>query len=153
MTTTEYACHYLTAPGRIARRIYHAPDLAEAMAMHRDAMPEYGDKVTGWYGPEGRIGAPTIPPLPLTIYTFTPEGTVTTSALDTDRFSLPEGHKSASRHFIAPDGAGVSARWATLDDRVVSVHVSADLFGLYHFDTLSHDPDTCEDCPSLKTWV
>ena len=53
MTMNEYVCKYLTDATHSARRVYHAPDLPTAMAMHNAAMPEYKDKVLTWIGPTG----------------------------------------------------------------------------------------------------
>lgn len=35
------------------RRVYHASDLPDAMAMHNQAMPEYSDRVISWLAPSG----------------------------------------------------------------------------------------------------
>lgn len=49
----EYVCHYVTGPMKEARAIYHAPNLATAMAAHNSALPEFADKVLKWVGPSG----------------------------------------------------------------------------------------------------
>lgn len=49
----EYVCHYVTGPMTPARAVYHASDLATAMASHNTSLPQYSDKVLKWVGPTG----------------------------------------------------------------------------------------------------
>lgn len=49
----EYTCHYLTGRHTVARRVYHADTLPDAMASHNAAMAEFSDKVVKWVGPTG----------------------------------------------------------------------------------------------------
>lgn len=49
----EYVCVYFTGPLSTARGVYHADDLAQAMAMHNAALPERADQVLKWIGPTG----------------------------------------------------------------------------------------------------
>lgn len=48
-----YKVRFLTGHVSSSHAIYHAPDLATAMAMHNEARPEYADKVLSWEGPTG----------------------------------------------------------------------------------------------------
>lgn len=49
----EYVCHYLTDATHSARAVYHASTIADAMAMHNSALPEFKEKVLKWDGPTG----------------------------------------------------------------------------------------------------
>lgn len=51
----EYVCTFLTGHNESSRRIYHAPGLGEAMAMHNDAMPEFRSKVLKWVAADSGI--------------------------------------------------------------------------------------------------
>ncbi len=49
----KYVCHYAVGDFRSALEVYHADTLAQAMASHNAALPEFADKVLKWVGPTG----------------------------------------------------------------------------------------------------
>lgn len=47
-TMGEYTCHFLLTDGTIARAVYHAEWVYDAMAMHNAAKPEFSEAVIKW---------------------------------------------------------------------------------------------------------
>lgn len=154
MSHYPYICRYLESPGRPAQKTYTATCLEDAQAVHADAMPGHRDKVLDWKGPLGWMGLSSIPPQPVTVYTLPSiaGGPVAERmTLDTVSHPVPPGHVLEIRYFTAPDGSALMVSWHALDGKVTEMAVGPDTYGLHHFDTIGHNPFTCDDCPALKT--
>lgn len=155
MPTHKYVCRYLTSPGRPARLTYQASTIEEAIAMHEAAAPEYALSVIDWVGPKGLIHKTTIPPQLVTQYILgsEPGDPVQTDTMtDLSPLRVPPGHEIEWRHFIARDGSELEVTWYTLDGALKEIRVNVDLLGLHHWDTVGHNPFTCDNCPGLVDW-
>lgn len=156
MSAYPYVCRYLQSPGRPAQQIYPADCLEDAMAAHREAMPGHRHAVLDWEGPLGWMRLTSIPPQPMTVYTLPtdPDGpTHIDTRTDIESPPVPPGHILERRDFAALDGTALTVTWHTVNGAITTICETEDLYGLHHWDTIGHDPFTCDDCPALKSWA